>query len=327
MSLAKHNILRIVNFTLSALLIAVAAWLFINRQYVQDQITVWQFKPSAGVVDLVDRAGMNDNGKFYYLASQPKLDGTQSFNSECDKIEDSSSILGCYSNMRIYVYDVSDPALDGIREVTAAHETLHAIYARLGSDEKAKINKLLEAEYVKLKDQPNFEQRMAFYARTEPTERDNELHSIIGTEIANISPELETYYAKYFSNRQKVVELNAAYSAVFERLSDQAKSLSDQINALSASISKSTISYNQAVSQLNADIEAFNNTKYRTEGQFYNDRQKLISRIGALDEDRSKINSDIDRYQNLIEQYNAIATESKKLYNSIDSTLAPAPSV
>lgn len=327
MSLAKRNVLRIVNFALSALLIAVAVWLFINRQYVQDQITVWQFKPAPGVVGLVDRAGMNDNGKFYYLASQPKLDGTQNFNDECDKIEDSTSILGCYSNMKIYVYDVTDPKLDGIKEVTAAHETLHAIYARLSSAERSLVNKLLEDEYLKLEKQADFKQRMAFYARTEPTERDNELHSIIGTEVKDISPQLEEWYAKYFNDRQKVLALNDSYGTVFRRLSDKAKDLSAQISTLSASISAETTSYNRAVAQLNVDIEKFNNTKYKSESQFYSDRQKLMDRISVLDDERQKINADITNYQKLIEQYNAIATESKKLYNSIDSTLAPAPSV
>lgn len=327
MSPKRHNLVRVVNFALSALLVFVAIWLLINRQYVYDQITVWQFKPGPGVVQLVDRAGMSEQGKFYYLASQPKLDGTQNFNKECETVENSTSILGCYTNKKIYIYDVSDPKLDGIKEVTAAHEALHAAYQRLDNAEKTKVNKLLEAEYIKLESQPEFKDRMAFYARTEPTERDNELHSIIGTEVADISPELETYYRRYFDDRQKVVALNAAYSGVFKALDQKRTSLLSQINELAAKIESDTAQYNSDVVKLNADINAFNNKTFSSRAQFDYERSQLTNRIAALNVLRSSVEAEVASHDSLVKQYNEIAIESKKLYNSIDSTLAPTPSV
>lgn len=327
MSPTKRNILRTVNFVLSAILVFVAIWLLVNRQYVYDQIMVWQFKPADGVIQLVDRAGMNDHGKFFYLASQPKLDGTQDFNKECDTIEDSTSILGCYTNSRIYIYDVTDPKLDGIREVTATHEALHAVYQRLEPDEKAKVNRLLEAEYKKLESQAEFKDRMAFYARTEPNERDNELHSIIGTEVSSISPELETYYKQYFTDRQKVVALNAAYSGVFQALDTKSTNLLMQINELVVKITSDSNTYNADVTTLNADIKAFNNKTFSSRAQFDYERSLLTDRISALDGLRSSIQAEITSHDTLVKEYNAIAIESKKLHNSIDSTLAPPPSV
>lgn len=327
MSPKKRNILRLINFVSSALLVFAAIWLLVNRQYVYDQIIVWQFNPGPGVVELVDRAGMSDQGKFYYLASQPVLDGTQNFNKECETVENSTSILGCYTNKRIYIYDVTDPKLDGIKEVTAAHEALHAAYQRLDSDEKAKVNKLLEAEYSKLESQPEFKERMAFYARTEPTERDNELHSIIGTEVASISPALETYYSKYFIDRQKVVDLNAAYSGVFKALDQKRTDLLMQINELAAKIESDTAQYNNDVVILNADIKAFNNKSFSSRAQFDYERSQLTNRIAALDSLRSSVEAEVASHDSLVKTYNEIAIESKKLYNSIDSTLAPTPSV
>ncbi len=79
----------------------------------------------------------------------------------------SRAILGCYVTQRIYIYDVKDAKLDGIREVTAAHEMLHAAYERMSSSEQTKVNALLEVEYEKLRNDKDLAERMAFYARTE----------------------------------------------------------------------------------------------------------------------------------------------------------------
>ncbi|PIQ71011.1 hypothetical protein COV88_00795 [Candidatus Saccharibacteria bacterium CG11_big_fil_rev_8_21_14_0_20_41_19] len=321
----------IVNTTISLILIALALLIVANRQRIIDQITVWQFHPTSAITSLVDRAGMNGNGKFLYLSSQPALDATQNFNNECDRIENTTSILGCYSNYRIFIYDVTDKKLDGVREVTAAHETLHAAYARLGSDEKDKINVLLEAEYKKLENNKDYVDRMAFYARTEPGERDNELHSVIGTEIANINPDLEKYYDNYFSDRQKVVALNTKYSSVFINLKAHANVLLAQLNSLSEGIGSATERYNSDVKTLNADIFEFNrranNGSFQTQSQFNYERAVLSARVDELDVGRAKIDADLALYDQTLAEYNSIASESKKLYNSIDSTLAPAPTV
>ncbi len=305
--------------------------IIVNRQRVVDQITVWQFHSTSEINTLVDRAGMNDNGKFYYLASQPKLDATSDFNNECNRIENVTAILGCYSGSRIYIYDVTNKQLDGVREITATHETLHAVYVRLSTDEQSKVNTLLETEYKKLENNKDYTDRMAFYARTEPGERDNELHSVIGTEIANISPALETYYSKYFSDRQKVVALDIKYNSVFQKLETRANELARQLNTLALSISNDSTQYNADAQVLNDDIVAFNNRaengQFLSQAQFTSERSVLSDRVVELDAMRTSINNDITNYNSILIEYNSIASESKKLYNSINSTLAPAPSV
>ncbi|MEI7539489.1 MAG: hypothetical protein WCJ36_01820 [Candidatus Saccharibacteria bacterium] len=327
----SNRVGAVVIIAISCVLTALSLFLIFNRQYVIDQIAVWQYHPTSAITTLINRTGMNDDGKFLYLASKPKVDATQSFNNECDRVEKITSILGCYSDYHIFIYDVTDPQLDGIKEVTAAHETLHAAYMRMGSDEKAKVDKLLEIEYKKMANNKDLTEMMAFYARTEPGQRDNELHSVIGTEISNISPELETHYKKYFTDRQKVVGLYNKYISVFQKLSSRASDLSDQLKALAVTITAKSTQYNTDAQTLNNDITAFN--KRATDGdfsslsQFYAERNRLSSRVADLDATRTAINADVAKYNTTLDEYNSIASESKKLYNSIDSTLAPAPSV
>lgn len=307
----------------------IAGVVVLNRQRILDQITVWQYQPTAEASGLVDRAGMNSEGKFYYLASQPKLDSSSDFNSECDRIENVTSILGCYSNSRIYIYDVTDPQLDGIREVTAAHEALHAIYDRMSDDEKKQIDVLIEAEYKKLSTDKDYTDLLSYYAKAEPGQRDNELHSIIGTEVQTISLELEAHYDKYFTNRQEVVALNAKYGSVFKSLKDQANVLATKLDTLSAYITTKSAQYNSDVQTLNNDIAAFNvrATKgdFTSQAQFNSQRAVLTQQVADLQALRASIDDSINQYQTILTQYNSLATQSKKLYSIIDSTLAPAP--
>ena len=302
------------------------------RQQILDELWFIQYKPTVEIASLADRSGMSGTGKYLFYASKPVLDGTQTFNSLCGTQETTASILGCYSDYKIYLYDVADTRLDGIREVTAAHEMLHAVYIRMSADEKKEIDALIEAEYAKLSDNTEISELVAYFAKSEPGQRDNELHSIIGTKIASLGPELEAHYKKYFSDRQKVVDLNAKYSAVFQSITDQAAALAAELNTLSAKISAESSQYNAALATLNSDIATFNEMansedSFASLSQFYKQRDLLTSRVNNLATTRTIINDDINSFNKKLAEYNSLATESEKLYDSINSTLAPAPSL
>lgn len=320
-----------VRLILTAVFFLCATGLWLNQQYVVDQISVWQYKPTSEVALLASRASMSDRGTFLYYASQPEIEGSQRFNQACDRKEEGTAVLGCYNGSKIFIFDVKDPRLSGIREVTAAHEMLHAAYQRLSGDERAKIDALVEAEYSKLENTADYKERMAFYARNEPGERDNELHSVIGTEIKSISPELEAHYKAYFSDRSKVVALHQAYQEVFNKLEADAKALFGELEQLSKAIGDTTSRYNTDVNVLNRDIQQFNvkatDGTFTSQAQFAAERSSLVSRANALGGLRDKINDDISAYEAKRKAYNQIASESKQLVDSLNSSLAPKPEI
>jgi hypothetical protein len=311
--------------------VAITGLLLVNRQYILDTISVWQYTPSNDVTAFAERTSMSDAGEFLFFASQPSLEGTQAFNDKCSRLEKSTAVLGCYDGRSIFVYDVPNPKLDGIREVTSAHEMLHAAYLRLNDAQRKNVDKLVEEEYVKLSNDAEFAERMAFYARTEPGERDNELHSIIGTEVASISPALALHYKKYFDDRSKVVALHAKYASVFASLQARGEELSVQLTALATSIDKRTATYNNAVEELNKAIASFNaranNGEFTSQAQFNNERSGLIVKAGSLESLRASIDDDRRQYEALRGELITIASESEALNQSIDSSLAPAPSL
>lgn len=316
---------------ISFIALIIAGWLVLNRQLVLDQLSIWQYQPTSTVASLATRADMNDEGRFIFYASQPSVEDSQPFNQNCGRKEQSTAILGCYDGRRIYIYNIVNAQLDGIKEVTAAHEMLHAAYQRMDATEKKQVDALVEAEYAKFKDNKDLADRVAFYARTEPGERDNELHSVIGTEVAAISPELEAHYKKYFNDRQAIVALHTKYDSVFKGLQAQSATLSAQLTVLGDAIEKNSASYNAAVAQLNQDVANFNSraasNDFSSRYEFESSRASLVARADALNTQRNQINGDVTQYNSLRDQLSELAVQTDALNRSIDSSLSPAPSV
>ena len=331
MSLMKASrVGQVIAIVVVGLLAGAALIALLNRQYIVDQLTVWQYQPSADVVAVAERSTMSERGKFYFYASQPVIEGTQVFNDQCGRREPGTAILGCYTGGFIYIYDVKDPRLDGIREVTAAHEMLHAVYERLSDGERSRIDRLVEAEYQSMKDNQELAERLEFYDRTQPGERLNELHSIIATEKRSVSAELEAWYGQYFTNRGFVVELHDKYEAIFIELRERADELSAELESLGRQIETETASYNNDVRALNADIAAFNARaaagEFDSQAQFASERNALASRSSTLDQLRAKINNDVTLYESKRAELESIASQSEALNRTIDSSLAPTPS-
>lgn len=316
-------------FGIALLLISLLLWL--NKQLVTDIIANWQYRPSPAISQIVERTTLTDLGKFYFYASKPVLEGTKAFNQECERREATSAILGCYTGSNIYLYDVKDEQLDGIREVTAAHETLHAAYDRLGQAEKEELKPLFVAEYEKRVTDKDLSERMAFYDRNEAGEQDNELHSIIGTEFKDIDPRLEEHYRKYFKNRQVIIGLYTKYREVFKQLQAKTETLSARLTALSTKITQASKEYNEEVNSLNSSISVFNKRAeegdFTSREQFERERNTLVAKAAAIERTRGNVQQDIKEYERLRAQYNEVADASKKLYDSIDSNLAPAPAL
>lgn len=309
-----------------------AGWLLIHRQYATDQVSVWAYNPPSEVQAIEDRVDFTDKGKFYFYATQPVVADAEGFNMNCPRQETGNPILGCYTMGRIYVYDITNQQLDGIEEVTAAHEMLHAVWERMSQQEQERVGKLIEEAYTKLEDTA-LKDRMEYYARTEPGQFHNELHSILGTEVSNLGNELESYYAQYFNNRQMILAYNEQYNSVFNGLTTQAEALATELGALTASISARTENFNAESAQLSSDIEAFNARAaangFQSQAEFNQERAALVARTNQLEYERQAINADIATYNEKYDQYVAIATQIELLNESIDSikALEPTPSL
>jgi predicted nucleic acid-binding Zn-ribbon protein len=316
---------------ISVLLFAFASWLFLNRQFVIDQVAVWQFQPSSEVTALRQRATMTDRGQFYFYASHPEVQDRTEFNKSCNSLKTQETVvLGCYSARSIYLFNVNDPTLEGIKEVTAAHEMLHAAYDRLSPNERDRVNKLLDTA-AKNVNNPSLQDLLKEYDKTEPGERLNELHSILGTQVANLGSDLETYYKQYFTNRQAVVAMSQKYESVFNNLKTQQGQLASELEQLATALAAESNSYNQSITKLNTDIASFNARaaagNFSSQSQFNTQRNQLVAQQEQLRQTQNNLNAKIAQYNEKRAALEAINSQAEALNRSINSNLSPVPTL
>lgn len=324
---------KITSFIISGLILVTALLVFFNRQAIQDQITVWSYTPSTETQQLAARTGLTGRGEHLFYASKASVADQAAFNEHCPRKESKSPIVGCFTaNHVIYVYNITDERLNGIQEVTAAHELLHAVWVRMSEPQQQELKKDLEAAVSTVQSE-SLKERLAYYQRTEPDLYLSELHSIVGTEITQVSESLEQYYRQYF-DRNKVLAFYAQYSSAFDTAVQQSKNLSMELEALSESISERQAVYEKTVAQLSSDITTFNEKAAREGGftsmqEFNTERNALDVRVRSVRSEADSINAQVTTYNEKYELYRQVAEQIQQLNTSLDSMkdVGGAPSI
>ena len=297
----------------------IAAIIVLNRAWIYDWFRGVTYRPTAEMVNIRDKLNLTGRGDFLFNATQPELNKADDFNANCRQDEGEVAVLGCYTAGNIYIYDIADAKLDGIRELTAAHELLHAVWARMSNAEKEDLKPILQQVYQNnlsvLKDD------VETYADDERVE---EIFVRAGTEIKKLPDVLEKYYAEIFNNQDAVVDFYEKYIAVFREIKMQMEELASEIEVLRDSINVKMAEYENKVSQLEADIARFNSCAetagcFVTEAEFNVQRNALVARENELNLLNDEINNMIDDYNLKVDEYNADALESRKLQNMINS--------
>lgn len=307
----------------TAILVAVLAGVIAAAAYYQEISDWWflrSYEPPAPITQLAEDAAMSDKGRDYFYVADPKINEKKTFNKNCPSTEE-ASVLGCYTNQRIYIMRVEREKLDGVMEVTAAHEMLHAAYDRLDSDTRSRITALLEEEVDRIQDQDIIKLIERYEKNDGPEARRNELHSILPTQVSELSPELETYYSRYFTDRQQVVDLYNQYEGTFENIRQQIESLRSQVDNLKSRINSLEAridSQRQRVDELNRRLEQHEQQGNR---EAYNN---LIPQQNAAVEEYNRMveqyRSLISRHNSKVEELNEIVLLQRDLVNSLDST-------
>lgn len=313
---------RLVSLLFSAGFILIAGWVFFNRQMLQDEIVLARYQPPEAIATLAHNASLSERGKDLFYVNLPELHGESSFNKVCQGLGDEqSNVLGCFNGQRIYIFNVTDKNLRGVREVTAAHEMLHAAYMRLGQAEKRRVDSLLQRQLTAHVN-PHVNELIEIYNRLEPGQLYNEMHSILATEQEKLSPELEAYYSQYFENRQKVVDYAEAYREVFDSLKNRQKSLTNELDQLASSINAGTDDLNESISAYNARVERFNTEAQSgdmSESEFNSQRARLEAESSSINVAIAENDALRATYDRKRKQYESLAVEFTSLQNSISS--------
>ena len=307
--------------TIVILILSISLAYFIHKDNwaLADRYVIWRNPPAPAVVELADKTGMISLGRRIFFASVPSIDDADDLNQNCSGIETTMIILGCYANGRIHVFNVRDKRISDAKYVTSAHEMLHAAYVRLSKRERERVNRLLDEEYEYAGGNGELRDVMAEYARVEPEQRYNELHSILGTEYAELSPELERYYARYFIDQRKIVDMAINYRKVFKNLEDEQSRLKVQLDRLAVEIESDISLFDTMISWLNSDIEAFNVKEFYSRREFNAEREELLGKQREVNGLKAQIEANIARHDKWVEEFNNLGGKIGQLSYQLDS--------
>ncbi len=309
---------KFLSFGFSVGLFLAAALVWFEKQAVYDWYRLRNYQPTAQIAQLATDASMNDDARRVYYVQYPLIDERQSFNEHC-KVGEQTIVLGCYvSRAGIYILKVDDPRLQGIEQVTAAHEMLHAAYERLSKSDELKVRQQLIDAYAKITD-PRLQATIKQY-KDSGADEVNELHSILGTEVRDLPAELEDYYHRYFADRKKVVSYSEQYEKAFSELKDKVANYDKQLSTLKVQIDEHQADLTQRSgaiegkkAQLDGLLAAKQISTYNVGVPIYNG---MIAEYNVRVADTRGL---IDDYNHTLELRNSVAVEEQKLYKAIDS--------
>lgn len=307
------------------LVLVIFVGIFAQRTPLLDWFALRNYSPPAEIAGFADRTSLTEYGKHLLYVNKPQLDNRTAFNQHCPNGAEQSVVLGCYTGDRngIFIYNVTDKQLDGVREVTTAHEMLHQAYDRLTPSKRRQIDTQLQQFAAKLSDQAILEQ-IASYKKTEPNSLNNEMHSLFGTQIKDLPPALNDYYKQYFVDRTKVVALYDAYRSAFTSRKKQIDAYDAQlaiqkpeIELLQDGLESQLTSLDQMKAQMDARRASGDTAGFNSLVAPYN------SKVSAYNSGLEALKQKIETYNDIVNQRNAIADQEQALQRSLSSKSLP----
>lgn len=315
---------RLTSILLFVAFLALPFVLFQKAQAIEDWWRLRSYTPSPDVVALASANAMTDSARRIFYVNDPELiEDVETFRTRCPQSEQ-TIVLGCYHSDQqgIVIYDVKDPRLENVHEVTSAHELLHAAYDRLSDDEQKEVDAMIQDYFQNKLSDPRINDTIELYKKTEPNDLVNEMHSIFGTEISQLPAPLEKYYKRYFTDRQKVVKLANSYELEFQSRQDKIKDYERQLNSLSGQISEQEAALRNQLSKVELERQRLDNLRSSERTQEYNAAiPGFNASIRAYNEGIRKYKNDITYFNDLVEEYQQVAGELQNLYSAIDTRL------
>jgi hypothetical protein len=254
------------------------------------------------IIELAREASLSRSALTLFASNDPQIRDKANFADDCPLPEsDDTFVLGCYDSFsqEIAILRVERPDLAGVMPVTAAHEMLHAAYEGLDRKARNKIDRMIE-DFLTEIPQPDIETELAVYSERE---RANEVHSLIGTEVRDLTPRLEKYYGKFFEDRPALVTLFESYEVVFKFLEDRFVVLTFELAALDEQLRSIEGQANAASNE--ADSLANQIDQLRAQGRI----DESNNLVGPQNAAVNRANALVGQYNGLVDRYNAKVAE------------------
>lgn len=326
LNVMKHPLRKILPYIVLTAVMAGSVVLWAQREHVLDWWYLRGYEPSAEISVIAEDTMMTDFAKRLFFVNHPTLDDKVAFNQNCSGIIEEVAVLGCYHGDRlgIYLYDVADTRLDGIEQVTAAHEMLHQAYDRLSNKERENINKLLQDFYDNGLESQSVRDKITLYENDGTHDLLNEMHSIFGTEVETLPAELEEYYQRYFSDRSKVFAFHKQSRAAFEEFRKKITNYDNQLANLQQQIDNSEKDLSSMLAELEAERKRLDQLLANNQVNEYNSGVPgFNAKVNDYNNLLSTTQSLVDQHNQLVQERNDIAVQASDLNAALDSRLTP----
>lgn len=298
------------------MLLLLGIWQFNN---LQDWWVLRSYEPTEALRAIAERNTMTPSAERRLYTARAELNSKPVFAKNCP-VTEQALVLGCYANGRIYILEVERSELAKVVDVTAAHEMLHGAYERLSGKERTKVNKLLNEYFANVTDQELID-LIKEYDRSEPGQRQNELHSILGTQVENLSPELEAYYLRYFDDRRVVVNSYLAYEGVFESIKSQQASLKAQLDDLGSRLKNLDSNLDTQRIKLEETSNLLETYKAANDINSYNELVPMYNSLTRQYNSDAKLRYQLAvAYNQKVEQFNNLSVKQSDLIDTLDSS-------
>ena len=307
------------------ILVILLVFFLLNKTAVIDWFKGIGYNPTPAMLEVQNSLNLTTEGSRIFRATHAILASRDDFNSSCESHDEAVSVLGCYTGDRVYVYNVEDDRLTGIRESTAAHELLHAVWARLTGLEKSELVPLLESTYAK---HPEMQETIEAYP---DDERIGELYVRLATQVKDLPEKLEAHYAKYFVDQDAVVAFYDSYIKPFNELTEQITTLKKELEALEKEISSRSEALDAKLKDFDTKVDEFNRCAdtagcFTSNYAFTSRRAELVLEQQTINVENTAINALIDKYNQKADTYNSSIARSSDLQNLINSN-APVQTI
>ncbi|PZD71765.1 Chromosome partition protein Smc [Acaryochloris thomasi RCC1774] len=336
----RHSIYTLSLFSVLGSLTVLGCSQFLNTSY----------EPSSPEIErLAIATAMTPDAQQLFYKQEPKIKPKEQFHTLCHKSgrdREKTIILGCFTSNgykgNIVIQSVTEPRLQGMMEVVAAHEMLHAAYQELGKAERARLAPKLRKAAQRVKDS-HLSSILEAYEAGDPEIYLNELHAYLGTELSDLGdPDLEQHYRQYFQDRQQVIALAQRSRSVLAQLEAQATQLKPEIDALEVSLKEQKNVIRQADSELDtrqqrlqqmkADLRSL---KQRAEASLRQGDSSLVQEFEYqkdrfnrevrqynlqtqnLQERVAQINQQVETYKQKVDAYNNLAETNRSILKSL----------
>lgn len=308
-------------------LIGVLAWVFTQQQALRDWWRLRGYTAPAAISTLASQDTMTPRAQRLFYVNRPVVDAGTTFTGHCPAGGEKTVVLGCYlgNDNGIYVYAVTDDRLDGVEQVTSAHEMLHAAYRRLSNQDRKSVDTMLTDYYLHDLTDQRVKDTIEAYKKSEPNDVVNEMHSVFGTEVANLPAPLERYYTRYFTDRSRVAAYTAAYQGEFTNRQKQVADYDTQLKSMDAQIKANQVQLTTQRASLDAQRAQLDSQQRSGQIAAYNSAVPAYNRaVNTYNVLLASTKNLINQYNDIVTKRNAIALEEQQLAQELSASSLPA---